>query len=255
MPFHFLLRDVDAIAPWGSPERPSLSWFGLSDGWYWIDVADQQVFRAAESATGGEPPYVDYPVVRLWEDVLDLLPVALEPVPPRIAAWLRTPDRFLAAAAAAEALASEGDDAGYEAFCAGLQFWHARRLDSGHLRAAPQLWLWREADTLHLVARSRPRESGESTLWHPVHAEHALPIDTFLAEVRAFDRSFLSAMGARVHELRARGGRRGVDIDLELLLREQADRSEWLDRALARVGHQPTDWSAALALLAGWSDS
>ena len=39
-------------------DTPSLHWFGLTQGWYWIE------------AGGPEPlPYVDYYVVRLWEDL------------------------------------------------------------------------------------------------------------------------------------------------------------------------------------------
>lgn len=74
--FNFELRPVHAITPWGG-ESPTLSWFGLSDGWYWLELGGQEIFRA-RAVEPGEPPYADYQVVRLWEDVLELFPAVLE---------------------------------------------------------------------------------------------------------------------------------------------------------------------------------
>ena len=52
MIFHFRLRDIDAIAPWGSPAHPTLSWFGLSDGWYWLTLDGQELFRVCGDSGG-----------------------------------------------------------------------------------------------------------------------------------------------------------------------------------------------------------
>ena len=70
MLFNFLLRPVETIVPWGD-ETPTLSWFGLSYGWYWLELGGQEVFRA-RTVTPGKPPYADYQVARLWEDLLEL---------------------------------------------------------------------------------------------------------------------------------------------------------------------------------------
>ena len=42
--FRFRLKPVEDIAPWGGSapdERPYFSWFGLTDGWFWIEVGGQ----------------------------------------------------------------------------------------------------------------------------------------------------------------------------------------------------------------------
>ncbi len=48
MLFNFQLRPVTAIAPFGSG-WPTLHWFGLSDGWYWLDVAGAELFRYSQA--------------------------------------------------------------------------------------------------------------------------------------------------------------------------------------------------------------
>ncbi|WSK39909.1 DUF5984 family protein [Micromonospora maris] len=75
-----------------------LHWFGLTDGWYWIDLNGHELLRYSDHtmrhlhADGYEGmPYVDYYVVRLWEDLLQALPAVLEPVPADLV--LFEPDR------------------------------------------------------------------------------------------------------------------------------------------------------------------
>jgi hypothetical protein len=43
--FHFRLRELSAIQPWGQDD-PYLSWFSLTDGWYWLTLGGQELFRA-----------------------------------------------------------------------------------------------------------------------------------------------------------------------------------------------------------------
>lgn len=110
--FNFQLRDIAAIEPWGG-ETPSLHWFGLSDGWYWLSVGEAELFRYGQSFMQREepwlsdpntPPYVDYYVVRLWEDLLYQLPTILVLIPVALAdriadaaawrAWLQRAEQW-----------------------------------------------------------------------------------------------------------------------------------------------------------------
>ncbi|MGW6509744.1 DUF5984 family protein [Streptomyces niveus] len=80
--FRFGLTPVHDIQPWGG-DTPSPSWFSLTDGWYDIEADGRHLFRHPAGGTS-----VDYYVVRLWEDVLDALPQALEPVPADLVAFM-----------------------------------------------------------------------------------------------------------------------------------------------------------------------
>src|SRR5579859_7957306 len=93
MLFNFRLRHVDEIAPWGEEGDYSLSWFGLTDGCYWMDCGGQELFRHSDAIIEAwkrsghplsDPPYMDYQIVRLWEDLLEILPAILSPVPQQI---------------------------------------------------------------------------------------------------------------------------------------------------------------------------
>jgi hypothetical protein len=69
--FHFELRPLAEVPPWGG-DRPSLHWFGLSSGWYWISAQDREFLRYSDKAVdiwNLERPHADYYVARLWEDV------------------------------------------------------------------------------------------------------------------------------------------------------------------------------------------
>ena len=103
MLFQFHLRPLEEVEPWGK-DPATLHWFGLSDGWYWWQAGPQQLFRytqsaldhwAAESPGDSKPlPYVDYQVVRPWEDLLDALPDVLAPVPDDLAERFQDPDKW-----------------------------------------------------------------------------------------------------------------------------------------------------------------
>ena len=51
MLFNFRLKNTEDIAPWSTPSKGdalSLHWFGLTDGWFWIDIGGQQLFRYSQ---------------------------------------------------------------------------------------------------------------------------------------------------------------------------------------------------------------
>ncbi|MBE3014889.1 hypothetical protein IL992_37815 [Microbispora sp. NEAU-D428] len=84
--FRFALTPLGRVAPWGREHR-ELHWFGLTDGWYWIELADHELLRyfpdtprCADSMA--QRPCVDYYLARLWEDIIEMTPAVLEPVPP-----------------------------------------------------------------------------------------------------------------------------------------------------------------------------
>jgi hypothetical protein len=86
--FRFELRPVDEIMPWGDQDR-TLHWFGLTDGWYWIELDGQELLcysgdmlrRWRGEGHEAARPYIDYQVARLWEDLIQIAPAVLEPVP------------------------------------------------------------------------------------------------------------------------------------------------------------------------------
>lgn len=236
--FNFALRPLADIQPWRSAGGPSLSWFGLSDGWFWIALSGQEILHVDGVMTAGDMPYVDYQVVRLWEDLITMLPAVLTKVPNDIAERLDDRDAWNVLTARAR----ESDDA--ERAALGMSWWWERQLDNAYLAAAPVVHLWRRGDIIH-VRWSTPA-SAES--WTPVHGHATLAVDDFLRELRAFDHSFIAAMQERVSAIVRAGGIDGVAIDLAHLAHEQSDRSTWLELAIDKPV-EPYDWNDARWIL------
>ncbi|XVU21087.1 DUF5984 family protein [Actinoplanes sp. CA-054009] len=63
--FRFELYPLDEVSPWGG-EQPRLHWFGLTEGWYWIEIGGHELLHEH---------YLDFgyirnsPDVRLWRTV------------------------------------------------------------------------------------------------------------------------------------------------------------------------------------------
>jgi hypothetical protein len=177
--FTFRLKPLDEVAPWG--ERPTLHWFGLTDGTYGMKLGGVDVFRYDHEAArargfSADGHLVDYQVARFWEDVLDIVPAALTPVPEDLAA-------LVASAAAEDALlgAIRGaidravDD---EPLLAARSFVEERRLTSLHLVEGPSVLFMRAADRVLVRFDGRSRGNSSSNdrraLWSPQsRAAHA----------------------------------------------------------------------------------
>ncbi|MFC9608345.1 DUF5984 family protein [Streptomyces niveus] len=220
--FRFGLTPVKDIQPWGG-DTPSLSWFSLTDGWYVIEADGHHLFRDSDAT------HVDYYVVRLWEDVLDALPEALEPVPEDLLPFVA------------------GDHRGWRPNVspktgAAANWYGQHGLDTGYLRSAPHIRWWRTVE----------KESGDDLMtvtWTDAqdeeHVRVAVPTSAFIDAVTAFDRDLFAAMEDRVTTLETTRPPSGVAIDLPRLRHEQRDRAKWLSRAPDRTCD--TDWVAVRA--------
>ena len=244
MLFEFRLQALEKVEPWGG-EEPSLSWFGLSDGWCWWQVGTQELFRytqpvldywAAEYPDLQKPsPYVDYQVVRPWEDLLHRLPDILVPIPDDLveritdtAAWQGLQDRAWAWVEA------QDDEHSWDVCNAAFLWWSERKWDAGYLRHPPKVWLWVQADTFHLRWDNRAVTLNGLPVWEATAGEITMPVTAFVEEVRSFHERFMAAMAERVAAVLSGGLRPDIEINLEWLVKEQQDRSSWLTNALNR---------------------
>jgi hypothetical protein len=237
----FALRPLSEVEPWGSLARGvRLHWFGLSDGWYDVAVGERRLF----GVLGGDPRGVDYPVVRLWEDLIEVAPFALEALPDDIAARAARGDAWAAWCQEAWDAGDELDELTEVA----LDWWAGRRLDSGHLRGAPRLDLWRHGDRLHVRWRSPPPDP-DDPVWCSPSGDAIVSAHAFLEELIRFDRELMIAMQARVDEVAAGGLRAEIAIDVDELRREQADRASWLSRALTEKPRGLASWDDVVAAM------
>lgn len=242
--FRFGLRPVQDVEPWGG-ESPTLHWFALTSGWYWIEVGDHELLRYSErtlrgwaveeGACGAQIPYVDYYVARLWEDVLEMVSVLTEPVPADLVDFV-----------AGELSDWASHDTSPQAEAAGS--WHAdHTLYMGPLQNAPRIRLWRTIvdgdDAVTIDWKHRP--GSDIGFAAPTTGRIVVPSSAFDAAASELDRTLLSAMEERVTALEAADPPPGVHLDSAQLRREQQDRATWLHRARSRQIN--TDWAAVRA--------
>lgn len=241
-------------------KHASLCWYNLTDGWYWIDVGTEHLFRYTPeclrrwSANDPRPmhwPYVDYQVARLWEDLLDILPAVLEPLPPALAQRLVAPlvwNEWLVAFQDWTQSREEEDEE--EDFDILTRWWFERKLDTGYLVEGPQVWLWNDGTHIHLVWDNCERLLEGVAVWTATTGEVLVPVAEFLEEVSAFDHHLMNAMTNRVKAARQHWAQPGYQEELAWLEKEQVQRAGMLAHTLeAMTTRKPTDWEQIMTLL------
>jgi hypothetical protein len=234
--FRFALTPMDRVRPWGR-EDPHLHWFGLTDGWYWIELGNQELLRYSpetlrRDGLGPRHPYVDYYVVRLWEDLIALTPVVMQPVPGDL-------ERFMATDLHDRPDLDDGDDAWSAAI------WHGEHsLDLGYLQNAPRVRAWHILTDDHdaITVTWKHQHDDDIVFTATPVGEVTVPAEAYLTAVRRFDSELMAAMHERITELEQTGPPHGVRIDMDGLRAEHLDRATWLSK---RLRSEPnTDWAA-----------
>ncbi len=267
MLFEFQLTPVAEIAPWVTPSRGNEKhqhWFGLTDGCDWLEVGGVELLRyseplleqwAREYPDARHDPHVNYYVVRLWEDILGMLPSVLEPVPEDVvsyiqpggaweswAAWQRWSDR-------AHIWMDAVEDDSWEFFGNATAWWGERRLDTGYLSVGSAIWFWREGDCVHIRWDNTTLQLEGLPVWANTSGESELLATEFVAEVRSFDVRLIQAMAKRVDAVRDDWPRPDVRLDWNALRQEHRQRATAFASALAQPLRH-TNWDGVRQALA-----
>jgi hypothetical protein len=228
----FELRPLSDIQPWGNAESGlKLHWFGLTDGWYDVAIEGRRLYSGP-----GETRGIDYQVVRLWEDLLEVAPYALESVPEGLASRLADFDAWTTWVEKTWDL-DDRDNVVSRA----LDWWFHREMSAGHLVSAPSLQMWRSGDELHLHWKSVPGESNTSA-WSSPNGRATVKANAFREELIKFDRELIAAMDSRVSEIERNWNRPEIAIDVEELRREHGDRALTLQHTFERRRHREPTW-------------
>jgi hypothetical protein len=246
MRFEFELQPLADVQPWGN-DRPTYHWFGLTSGWYRIEVDGRQLPRYGEKAVRRwnlSRPFPDYYVARFWEDLIVLRWALSEPVPVDVAPFV---DGGFAPREFAEDVSADADTA----FRAQDDY----QLDLGYLTDAPMISCRRHvADGRDaVIVGQRIRPDRRDTFEGSELLELGVPTAEFFAAMDDFDRRFIAAMDERVAELERTGPAPGVVLDVKALRDEHASRSRWLADRLSVP--REVDWDrvrSGIAEISSW---
>jgi hypothetical protein len=259
MLFDFHLRPIQEVQPWGEPPNQRLHWFGLTDGCYRLQVGRDLLFHYSDEIRTFwaiqyphfSGAYVNYQVVRLWEDVLRILPDLLCPLPLELGRllldhesspreWYRSAALWLDRQDDAEVERTLGDL--FDMATAWLQ---KRHLDSAYLQPAAHIWMWSTQDAVTISWDNRGIVVEGHEVWSARRGHYSMPRGHFLDEVREFDHKLIGQMEQRINEVCAGWNRPDVAIHFESLRHEHVSRAQSLQRTLAKTPSSP-DWQKIL---------
>jgi hypothetical protein len=177
---NFTLVPLAHVQPWGSPGKHNLHWFGLTDGEYWLQVGDTALFEYSESARAdGAKRYCDYQVVRLYEDLLDMLPDVLEPVPLALTRYLPLAEASAWRTRCAEWVEAyedtPGDDHCSDMFEYATDWLGKRMLDSAYLSPSANIAIWSDAHDVHIAWDHTGVEYQGQPVWTATRGAFTLP--------------------------------------------------------------------------------
>jgi hypothetical protein len=252
MLFDFSLRSLNEIDPWGEPPNLSLSWFGFTDGFYRLKVGSNYLFdysgdyikHCEEKLTIFKQgsSYVDYQVVRLWEDILDILPNVLEPIPEDLCVFLEMSQADwnswwdkVADWEEAQIKLGRDEDSTFSVVDMAIELRRSRYLHSAHLRNSPNIWIWSTDLRVNISWDNQDIVEEEIPVWSAIRGNHCMGRADFLSEVKAFHEKLIFEMGQRVNAICNHWEYPEIHVDTQQLKYEQEDRATWLDTSLRKA--------------------
>lgn len=245
--FCFDLDAVEDIEPWGENEDRTLHWFGLTSGRYWISTPLGEALRYTDERVklwNLFSPYVDYQIARFFEDLQLVLPAVFEPVPPDIAALVSDDEWFARAKKWIDG--AENGEERRELCYAAMDWYQNRTLDTMYLVNGPLFHFWRTGEDISV--RWEPSGKSPEGVWSTPEGQFTVGVEQFRSSAYAFFSDVLEAMQERVDAIQTGGWHRAdCKLDIPLLLKEQQQRTAWVENLKER--RSETNWQKVRSLI------
>lgn len=243
--FDFILKPLQDIEPWGSPDDPNLHWFGLTDGWYSIAVGSHRLFEYTPDLLNrwrptwpdvGQPvPWPDYQVVRLYEDIFDIAPAVIRPLPDELWKFVRDLDYIneweKLRSKAMLAIPDDGEEHEkcWQEYELATSWWSNHFLWSGHLSGGPSIWFARHQNQVSISWDNTECTIDNLKTWTADRGKLVMAVSDFKSELRSLHDRLMTQMAERIAILQKDNPLSGVRIDMDALLFEHSQRERWTD--------------------------
>lgn len=244
-------------------------WFWLTDGFYWINIGNQKLFELSDETINywqinidsDEQKCMDYPVVRLWEDMLEILPTILNPVPKSIHQLFlqfqencdKNSNKWYDYVENEE---SSGRYKENELLFGVPLFFDAHIISTMHIASSPLLYFWRYQesggdkmwigwDFTQTITDDDTNQ--EMPIWSANKGVAKMDFNDFMNEVKQFNDKFLNQMQEKIDEILSSNELKSLypdDFDFSVLQNEQNSREKELNKALNLI--QEIDWDTRL---------
>jgi Family of unknown function (DUF5984) len=264
MIFEFQLTPIEDIHPWGKPPNLSLSWFGFTLGEYRIKVGSEYLLNYSNEFTNhlhkkfpeylSKTTFVDYQVVRLWEDILAMFPFIIEPVPEELHHFLNSGYKNYSALRnktdawqESETAKSIGEDESWK-IADKTDFWlNERWLDSAYLSPSARIWIWSDENDVIFSWDNREITVENIPVWTAVQGNYRINKEDFINEVRKFNKNLISQMNERVETICHNWNKAEIKVDIEYLKNEQKNRATWFEPNPRNI--LKTDWDEVISAI------
>ena len=245
--FH-LINTIDIVTT-------GLSWFWLTDGFYWMNVDGQKLFENSEECLrysekeGYTYPNrefqkcMDYQVVRLWEDMIEILPSISQPVPKEFHQLL---SQSLVKISADSDLFYDyvnliDETPEYKAnnkYFDKPFYLDSYRLCTMHIGLSPTLYFWRfkdsNEDNMHIAwdfTQTFTTESGkEIPVWSATIGHFEMSYESFMQEFNGFHNRLMYAMELKIKEIETKPELQALLCENYDLRKEHNERIESVER-------------------------
>lgn len=246
---NFKLQEIDCIIPWGEKNK-YLSWFGLTDGFLWIDIGNDVVYEYSQAARDywkcNALKYNDYQLSRFLEDFSGIFYFVRESVPEML--YNHIDDFITMTECWKDKYIDEPDDLFndfYDYKYMPLTEWfYNRTFDSGHLVGGPIIGCFRCGDKVKLFWLSDYVLDNKCSIWTSPKGVVEFNYADFVMETENFFQSFFIEMDKQVSLAQSRNWDK-VEVDKrKLVLENQKRKADFTQKVnlLSCRSNVLTDW-------------
>ncbi|SKB94117.1 DUF5984 family protein [Sphingopyxis flava] len=225
----FELTPIEKVMPWGQPDNHSLSWFGLTEGRYWMNVGADVLFEYSERVRPNDGDrYCDYYVARIFEDLMNMLPSVLEPVPQDLIKyisgksgreWAKTYEFW-----SEKNLDDSSGDEIWDTWDNANSLLRDRSMETGYLSPSTSILMWSDEDDVYIEWDNSDKFVDGVPAWSAISGSFHLPREEFVMEVEAFHMRVFTQMKSRIDQVASGALRPEIQIDLPGLIAENEQR-------------------------------
>ena len=244
-----------------------LVWYFLTDGFFWLNIGDKTLFQFSDEVIkiwekSGYPlptklseKCMSYPVVRLWEDMIDIFPTIIEPVPTEFHKLFMQPLDTIADYAEKWEKYSRLQEQKIKYKKHGLPFnkpffFDNHMLNTWYMSDSPTLYFWCYKDDMWFSWDFTDHyEIDEGTqqqvdVWTARKGIHHLPLNTFMQDFESFNDRVISEMGIRIDAILNSSDLQKLypdNYDFDFLRQDHEKRKLTLEREFHNHS-SPFDW-------------
>lgn len=254
---NFELKHPNDILPFGREPQLSLSWFGLTDSFYWLDVGNVKLYEYSELFLEKHKDcsrYVDYYLSRFIEDFTEKFEMISESIPDYLYEIVKNYEtlaefkEYLRIYVEIEKQKSDDEDFWDDKYYEQIKWISSRQVFASHLIEWPVIGFFRNNSKISIVWNADYETTENIQIWAAGNGQYELDYSEFLHQIEDFRMRFFHEMNKQV-EMSIAKDWGDIKVDKMQLIKENRSRKIIFDnqyKLLSQPIKKPTNWSVIL---------